>query len=97
MGLGSQWLSCNQVWGQALRGILDVQAILDIHSIVAVGYPAYEAKLPYRRELREIVHYETYDKSRLRTGEDLIEYLSVLRGRTRPPYHQEDQLKYNVQ
>ncbi len=90
LGLGSQWLSCNQVWGQALRGILDVPAILDIHSIVAVGYPAYEAEPPYRRELREIVHYENYDKSKLRTGEDVIEYLSVLRGRTKPAYSQED-------
>lgn len=89
LGLASQWLSVNHYWEQLLKDILEVPAVLDIHTIVPVGHPAYEPKPPYRRELSEIVHWGKYDKSKYRTGDDIIKYLYDLRSYTRPAYGQE--------
>ncbi len=90
LGLGSQWVSVNHVWEQSLKAILDVPAVLDIHTIVPIGYPAYEPAPSYRRELKEIVHFEKYDRNKYRSGEDIVKFLHDLRGKTRPAYHQED-------
>lgn len=90
LGLGSQWVSVNNMWEQPLKAILNVPATLEIHTIVAVGYPAYEPKPAYRRELKEIVHFEKYDRSRLRSGDDILKFLYGLNKLTRPAYRQGD-------
>jgi nitroreductase len=79
LGLGSQWLSVIRPWEQLLKPILNVPVVLDIHSVVVLGYPAYDTPTPYRRELKEIVHYEKYDKSKYRTGKDVIKWLHTSR------------------
>lgn len=87
LGLGSEW--CSVPGGaEELKAILNMPAFIDIHTIVAVGYPAYEPSPPYRRELKEIVHYESYDRSKYRSGEDIIEFLKKLRERIKPAYVQ---------
>jgi 5,6-dimethylbenzimidazole synthase len=90
LGLGSHWLTVNGIWEQSLRSILDVPPALDIHSIIVIGYPAYESPRPYRRELTEIVHYEKYDRNKYRSAEDIIEHLILTReherGYTKPAY-----------
>ncbi|MFH0914485.1 MAG: nitroreductase family protein [Chloroflexota bacterium] len=90
LGLGSQWLSCNHMWEQAIKSILDIPPALDVHTLVAVGEPAYTPEPTYRRELKEIVHWEKYDRSKYRSGEDVIRFLAELRKRTKPAYRQED-------
>lgn len=86
LGLGSQWVSPSRVWEQSLKALLDIPEILEIHAIVPIGYPAYDPPPPYRRELKEIVHFEKYDRTRFRSGEDIIEFLRVLRSRTKQAY-----------
>ena len=83
LGLASHWLSVERIFEQQLRSILDVPALLEIHSIVVLGYPAFEAPPPYRRELKEIVHYEKYDRSKYRSGQDVIESLRISRDNVR--------------
>ena len=90
LGLGAQWKSVNGVWEQALKRLLDVPDIIEIHTIVALGFPAYEPLPPYRRELKEMVHLEKYDRSKFRSGEEIIKFLRHLRQKTRPGYAQED-------
>lgn len=87
-GLGSQWLSVDRVSEYSLLSILDVPVWLDIHTVVAIGYPAYKPLTPYRRGLEEIVHYEKYDRSRARTNEDILDYIRYLRKATTPTYMQ---------
>jgi nitroreductase len=79
LGLGAQWASVNLMWAQDLKAILDVPAAIDVHTIVAVGYPAYEPSPPYRRELKEMVHYDKYDRSKYRTGEDIVNFVKALK------------------
>src|SRR4030043_31020 len=82
-GLASHWLSIERDLEQRFKAILGVPEVLEIHSLVVLGYPAFEPPTPYRRELKEIVHYEKYDKSKYRTGQDIINYLLTLRATLR--------------
>jgi nitroreductase len=87
-GLGSEWISVNRPWAQALKKILDIPEILEVHTLAAVGYPAYTPGPSYRRPFEDIVHYEKYDRSKYRTGEEIFKYLVSLRQNTEPPYKQ---------
>jgi len=87
-GLGSEWISVNRPWSQVLKKILDIPEILEVQTLAAIGYPAYRPKPSYRRPLFEIVHYDKYDRSKYRTGEDIFKYLVSLRQNTEPPYKQ---------
>ena len=86
LGLGSQWVSLNRIWEESVKTILDIPVVLDVHTIVAIGYPAYVPKRAYRRDLPEMVHYEKYDRSKFRSGEDIIQYLKHLRKQTQAAY-----------
>ncbi len=86
LGLGSQWVSISRIFETALRALLDVPEELTIHTIVPVGYPAYEASPSYRRELKEIMHLDKYDRSKFRSGDDIYQFLLDLKHRTKPAY-----------
>lgn len=86
LGLASQWVSINATTEARLKPMLDLPEELAIHTVVPVGYPAYEPAAPYRRDLKEIIHYEKYDQSKYRSGEDIYNYLLTLRQQTRPAY-----------
>ena len=86
LGLGTQWISTASGWERKVRELLDVPDDLMIHTLVPVGYPAHKPASPYRRELKEIVHYDKYDRSKYRTDEDIIEFLKLLRKKTRGAY-----------
>ncbi len=87
-GLGSEWVSVNRLWGQALKKILGIPEILEVQTIAAIGYPAYKPGASYRRSFEEIVHYDKYDRGKYRTGDDIFKYLLSLRRNTEPPYTQ---------
>lgn len=86
-GLGAQWASVDDLLEQKLKRLLDVPDQLEIHTIVPIGYPDYDPPAPYRREAKEIVHYNKYDQSKFRTEEDIIEWLRYLRKRNIGAYH----------
>ncbi|MBI2955334.1 MAG: nitroreductase family protein [Chloroflexi bacterium] len=85
-GLGSQWVTVSRLPEELIKPILGVPTILRILSLVPIGYPAYQPKPTFRRELREIVHYERYDMSRARSNEDVQEFIRSLREHSRPAY-----------
>jgi len=87
-GLGSEWISVNRPWGQALKKILDIPEILEVQTMAAIGYPAYKPGPSYRRPFEDIVHYDKYDRRKYRTGEEIFKYLVSLRQNTEPPYKQ---------
>ena len=74
LGLGSQWVSVNRIWGQAIKEILGIPDMLDVHTLVAVGHPAYEPKPGIRRPLADILHRNAYDMRKYRSGEDIQHY-----------------------
>ncbi len=86
LGLGTQWVSTESGWEPKMRALLDVPDDLLIHTIVPVGYPVHEPAPPYRRELKDIVHYDKYDHSRYRTDQDIDDFLLLLRKKTKAAY-----------
>lgn len=88
LGLGTQWVSVNLGWERKIKVLLDIPDDLIIHTLIPVGYSAYDPAAPYRRELNEIVHYEKYDHSKYRTDEDIVDFLGLLRKKTRTAYDQ---------
>ncbi|MFC2013940.1 nitroreductase family protein [Chloroflexota bacterium] len=87
LGLNSQWITVNDpLFEDDLKNLLSIPRELRVFVIVPIGYPAYEPAPSYRRELAEIVHYESYDQSKYRTDEDIRKYIVQLREKTRPTY-----------
>ncbi len=87
LGLGSRWVSVNVTTEARLKVLLDVPEELTIPTIVPIGYPAYEPVPPYRRDLKEIIHFEKYDQSKYRSGDDIYNFLLTLRQRTKAAYN----------
>ena len=86
LGLGTQWLSVQGLWEPELKAILGVPKDFMVHTVIPVGYPAHTVPEAYRRELKEIVHYEKYDPSKYRTDDDIYDFILALRKRTRSHY-----------
>lgn len=86
LGLGTQWASVNSGWEDSLKRLLDVPEELQIPTLIPVGYPDGKTGPPFRRKLSELIHYEKYDRSRFRSGEDIYNFLLELRKRTREAY-----------
>jgi len=87
-GLGSEWVSVNRPWGEAIKHILNIPDILEVQTLAIIGYPAYHPQPSYRRPLADIVHYDKYDHSKFRSGEDINRYLASLRHNTEKAYGQ---------
>jgi nitroreductase len=87
-GLGAMWISISRGWSEEIKRILGIPAVLEVHTIVALGYPAYEGKAAARRPLKEIVHHDGYDTSRLRSADGIQSFLHDLRKNTERPYKQ---------
>ena len=87
LGLGTQWVSANRIWGEAIKQILVVPDVLDVHSLVAVGYPDSSPKTRYRRPLAQMVHHNHYEIEKYRSAEDVQKFLFDLRQSTKPAYN----------
>ena len=87
-GLGAMWISITRVWSDAIKRILDIPDMLEVHTMVALGYPSYEPKPTSRRPLADIVHYDKYDADKYRSAEDIQSFLYRLRKSTEKPYKQ---------
>jgi 5,6-dimethylbenzimidazole synthase len=85
-GLGSQWVTVDRYYEELIKPILNVPPMIRIFSIIPIGRPAYEPKSPYRRELKEFVHYETYDGKKYRSHEDVQDFIRKLRGESKRAY-----------
>ncbi len=86
LGLGAQWCSITMPMEIQLKQLLKVPPEMTVPTIVPIGYPAYKTPPPYRRKLSEILHYEEYDQSKARTGDDINKFLLKLRSKTREAY-----------
>ena len=79
LGLGTQWVSVNRLWGEAIKHILGIPDILDVHTIVAVGHPALPPKDGQRRPLEQIVHYNHYEMGKHRSAEEVVKHACEIR------------------
>ena len=87
-GLGAMWISITRMWADEIKRILDIPSVLEVHTIVALGYPAYIPKCSERRPLAELIHCDKYDHSKLRTAKNIQRFIHELRSTTEKPYQQ---------
>lgn len=89
LGLGSQWVSStgNPFAQSLIKELLGIPRELVLYDMLAVGYPAVEPTPRFMRAKEEVVHYDCYDKTKLRTDEGVRDFLrrnkSWLTARTR--------------
>ena len=80
LGIAAEWVSIHIQ--EPFKELLNVPPLLMLHTIIPLGYPQKELSGSYRRKLREIVHYESYDPAKMMTSEDILKYLYRLREST---------------
>lgn len=80
LGLSAQWVSIHIQ--EPFKALLGVPPLLTLHSLIPIGYPEGKLAGSYRRKLEEIVHHETYDRSKYMTTEGVVAYLYQLRAGT---------------
>ncbi len=80
LGLGSQWLSIDYIFEQAVKRVLDIPDLLEVPTIMAIGYPGGPASTPYRRDLKELVHREKYDRQRLCSDQEIVAFMQRIMG-----------------
>lgn len=83
LGLASHWTSLERPVELEYMRLLNIPNELELHSLVMVGYPAFDGGPGYRRELSEIVHYEKYNPELFRTAKDLREEILASRAAVR--------------
>ena len=88
--LGTQWVSISRICGESIKQILGIPAVLDVHTIVAVGYPASAPTPSQRRPLEQMVHHNHYEIDKYRTAEDIQLFLRELRQTTQGSYKHHD-------
>ncbi|MCL2615464.1 MAG: nitroreductase family protein [Dehalococcoidia bacterium] len=86
LGLATQWVSANRIWGEMLKHILEIPDILDVHSLVAVGYPDSQPMTRHRRPLDQIMHHNRYEMDKYRSAEDIQQFILDLRKSTKASY-----------
>ncbi|HEX9921195.1 MAG TPA: nitroreductase family protein [Anaerolineae bacterium] len=77
LGLGLVWISVDPDMEQVLRDLLDIPEVLQIVFCCPIGYPSREPAVPTHRPLDEIIHWETYDRPRLRDEAQVKQWLEV--------------------
>jgi nitroreductase len=92
-GLGAQWLSVEDTFERSIKEVLDIPDEIEVHDIIPIGYPAYAPPAPYRRQLKEIVHYEKYDHSKQRSEDDILDFLKHIREMAKPAYQPAKELE----
>ncbi len=84
LGLGSQWISATGgLMEDRLKNLLDLPKEFKIYDMMAVGYPAYQVGPRSPRQIDEMTHYDRYDRSKLRTDEQIKDFIKNLRKRDR--------------
>ena len=86
LDLGAQWVSINSVMEVRLRALLGIPDELALHTLVPVGYPLHKPLPIYRRELKDMIHYERFDSARTKSPEDSYRWLIDMKLRSLEAY-----------
>jgi nitroreductase len=80
LGLGSQWVSAaGNFMEDDLKELLSIPKGVKIYDMMAVGYPAYQLGPRSPRKIDEMTHYDQYDRTKLRSDQQIKEFIKNLR------------------
>jgi nitroreductase len=84
LGLGSQWVSATGGFmGNPLKKLLDIPEEFRIYDMMAAGYPAYQLGSRSPRKIEDMIHHDRYDRSKLRTDQEIKDFIIHLRNADR--------------
>lgn len=86
LGLQGQWVTTFRTCENRIKAYFGIPDIYRIYVIVPIGYPDYVPPPSYRRELKDITHYDRYDMSKYRTTDQIKDWIIELRQRTTVHY-----------
>jgi hypothetical protein len=66
-----------------LKELLKIPEKIKIYDMMAVGYPAYQLGPRSPRKIDEMTHSEQYDRAKLRTDQQIKDFIKNLRKRDR--------------
>ncbi|MFH1490392.1 MAG: nitroreductase family protein, partial [Pseudomonadota bacterium] len=80
MGLGSQWVtsSAQDLMQGRLKELLDIPYELEVYDLMVIGFSIAESKPRNLRAKEEMVHYEVFDRSRMRTEQQARDFIDRL-------------------
>ena len=81
LGLSSSRCDTNSQDGY--RKVLGLPEPLRLYCMVPIGYRAYEPGAPRRLDTESLIHYEKYDMSRYKSGEQILEHLEQIHAQRR--------------
>jgi hypothetical protein len=62
-----------------LKELLNIPKGIKIYDMMAVGYPAYQLGPRSPRKIDEMTHYDQYDRTKLRSDQQIKEFIKNLR------------------
>jgi hypothetical protein len=79
LGLASQYVSdANSPYMETmLKALLKIPEPLRIYHLVPIGYAKGNVAAPPRRELHELLHYETYDPGKFRSDDAMASFVKT--------------------
>ncbi|MFC1580357.1 nitroreductase family protein [Thermodesulfobacteriota bacterium] len=77
LDLATQWISdFDSPWLSGMsKTLLNIPQNVMIYEAMPLGYPEYYPKPRYVKSLKELVHFEKYDGARVRTEDDIQDYV----------------------
>jgi len=84
LGLGTQWVTVHIEDG--FKRILDVPDVMNVFTIIPVGYPDVPRRKGMRRPLGNLIHRNRYDRGKYVSNRQMIENIAKLRQGTKPKY-----------
>ncbi len=81
LGYSSWWVTAigQEKAQKTLKPILGVPEVLHVIDIISFGRPEKEPYVRYKKPLEEIIHWNRYDQSRVKTDEDIREWIETRR------------------
>ena len=80
LGLGSQWVSAaGSFMEDDLKELLNIPKGFRIYDMMVVGYAAYQLGPRSPRKIDEITHCDHYDRTKLRSDQQIKEFIKNLR------------------
>jgi nitroreductase len=79
LGLATQWISdFGSPWLAGMtKHVLGIPRLYKIYDAMPIGYPKYYPKPRHVKPLDQIIHYDHYDISKLKTEEDICKYIAL--------------------
>jgi nitroreductase len=81
LGLATHWVSSvgEPRLGVFVKDLVGIPRNWELYELFAVGYPASEPRPRYVRSREELIHRERLDQSRIKTDEQMKQYINKIR------------------